>query len=82
MREIKYYCDICGKEAKNPKEEKSCVKLDLNYVHNWETALPLSKKLQDLQLCKECGEELNSIINLAIDVKGFTKISYKGEECI
>lgn len=71
MREIKYYCDICGKEAKNPKEEMSCVKLDLNFVHNWETALPLSKKLQDLQLCSGCGERLNGIIVRAITRKGF-----------
>lgn len=71
MREIKYYCDICGKEAKNPKEEMSCVKLDLNFVHNWETALPLSKKLQDKQLCRDCGEKLNSIIYNATEFKGF-----------
>jgi rRNA maturation endonuclease Nob1 len=71
MRQIKYFCDICGKEAKNPKEEMSCIKLDLNYVHDWETALPLSRKLQDKQLCKDCGEKLNTIINKAIERKGF-----------
>lgn len=82
MREIKYYCDICGKEAKNPKEEMSCVKLNLDYQHDWEAALPIAKILQDKQLCKECGETLNNFINTAINAKGFTKISYKGEECI
>lgn len=71
MREIKYYCDICGKEAKNPKEEMSCIKLNLDYQHDWEAALPIAKILQDKQLCKDCGEKLNTIINKAIERKGF-----------
>lgn len=79
MKKITYYCDICGKEVKNSKEEMSCIKLNLDYQHNWEVPLPISKVLQDLQLCKECGETLNSIIKHAIDTKGFDKISYKGE---
>ena len=71
MRQIKYFCDICGKEAKNSKEEMSCIKLNLDYQHSWETALPIAKILQDKQLCKDCGEKLNNIINDAIIRKGF-----------
>ena len=71
MKKITYYCDICGKEAKNSKEEMSCVKLNLDYQHSWEAALPIAKILQDLQLCKECGEALNKIINKAKEERGF-----------
>ena len=71
MREINYYCDICGKKAVNSKAEMSCVKLNLDYQHDWEVMLPISKVLQDLQLCKECGENLNNIINNAKERKGF-----------
>ena len=71
MREINYYCDICGKKAVNPKAEMSCVKLNMAYTHNWETSLPLAKNLQDIQMCKECGENLNNIINNAKERKGF-----------
>lgn len=79
MREINYYCDICGKKAINPKAEMDCVQLNMAYTHNWETSLPIAKNLHDIQICKECGETLNSIIFNVISMKGFDRICYKGE---
>lgn len=79
MREINYYCDVCHKKADNPKAELDSIQLNMAYTHNWESALPLAKNLHDIQLCKKCGETLNSIIVNAIAMKGFDKISYKGE---
>jgi len=71
MRQVKYFCDICGKEATNPKEEMSCVELKLDYVRDWTMDLPLSKVLHDIRICKECGEHLNAIVKVAIERKGF-----------
>lgn len=79
MKKITYYCDICGKEASDRRREMDCVRLNMDYTHNWEDTLPVAKHLYDIQMCKECGETLNSIIKLAIDAKGFDRICYKGE---
>lgn len=79
MRKVIYYCDICGKEAGDRRKEMDCVQLNMAYTHDWETSLPIAKNLHDIQMCKECGETLNSIIVNAITMKGFDKISYKGE---
>lgn len=66
MKQVKYFCDICGKEIGNPNEEMSCIEVRISYVKNWTTDLPMSKLLQDIRVCSDCGEHLNEIVE---DVK-------------
>ena len=80
MKEIKYYCDICGEEVKNPKAETSCMYVNMFYGHDWEKQLPVSRAVYDMQLCNKCGDTLGNIIYAAKGDKSFKKIKYKGEE--
>ena len=70
MKQIKYFCDICGEEQ-NPKGEMNCIAVEMDYVHSWQEDMPLAKKLQDIRVCKKCGEHLNFVIKDAIERKGF-----------
>ena len=62
MKQVKYFCDICGKEIINPKEEFSCVSIDIRYVHDWLTDLPISKVVKEIRTCDKCGEKVNNFI--------------------
>lgn len=71
MKQVKYFCDCCKKEIGNPKEELSCIEVRLDYVKDWTTDLPMSKMLQDIRVCSDCGEHLNEIIKNAVENNGF-----------
>ena len=47
----------------NPKEEMSCIAINIAYVKDWTIDVPMSKLLQDIHVCKECGETINTMIN-------------------
>ena len=63
MKQVKYFCDVCGQEVKNPKEEKSCMHITMAYSKDWETELPISEHVKDIHVCKKCGEEIRLFIN-------------------
>ena len=71
MKQVKYFCDICGEERTDPKAEKDCIFINMNYTKSWETDLPYSELLQNIHVCKKCGTEINNIINQAKERKGF-----------
>ena len=68
MKQVKYFCDICKKEISNSKAEMDCMSIEMNYTHNWETDLPLARKVKDIRVCKSCGEAINRYIDGMISV--------------
>ena len=63
MKQVKYFCDICKKEIKNPKAEKDCMHITMAYSNNWEIDLPISEHVKDIHVCRGCGEEIKLFIN-------------------
>lgn len=70
MKQVKYFCDICGKEIPNPKEELNCIAIDMKYVHDWTIDLPIARDIGDRRVCKVCGEKVNSFIINLINERG------------
>lgn len=66
MKQVLYYCNICKKKITNPKAELDCMAIDMDYTKNWETDLPITRKVKDLRVCKECGEKVEQFINSII----------------
>ena len=69
MRQVLYYCDICKKKITNSKAELDCMAIDMDYTHNWETDMPIARKVKDLRVCKQCGEKVEQFIN-SITING------------
>lgn len=66
MKQVLYYCDICKKRVENSKAELDCMAIDMDYTHNWETDMPIARKVKDLRVCKQCGEKVNLFIDSLI----------------
>ena len=63
MKEINYYCDICKEKIPNPMEEKTCIKINIDEVKNWENDVTRARLLQDIRVCHKCGTNINDMIN-------------------
>lgn len=62
MKQVLYYCDMCAKLIKNPKQELDCTQVTIAKTHDWTKDLPYSQNLKDIRVCGECGKKVLDFI--------------------